>query len=49
VRQLRHFCKVVRGEESPRITGFDATKTLVVIQAIQEAARTGGKVNVAQR
>jgi predicted dehydrogenase len=46
VRQLRHFCRVIRGEEKPRITGADATSTLACVQAIQEAARTGRAVKL---
>jgi predicted dehydrogenase len=38
VRQLQHFCRVIRGEEAPRIDGADATRTLAVIEAIRRAA-----------
>jgi predicted dehydrogenase len=38
VRQLRHFCRVIRGEEAPRIDGADATRTLAVVEAIRKAA-----------
>lgn len=37
-RQLRHFCRVIRGEETPRIDGADATRTLAVVEAIRKAA-----------
>jgi predicted dehydrogenase len=37
VRQLRHFCRVIRGEEAPRIDGADATRTLAVVEAIISA------------
>lgn len=37
-RQLRHFCRVIRGEEKPRIDGADATRTLAVVEAIRAAA-----------
>lgn len=37
-RQLRHFCRVIRGEEKPRIDGADATRTLAVAEAIRQAA-----------
>ena len=37
-RQLRHFCRVIRGEEAPRIDGADATRTLAVVEAIRKAA-----------
>ena len=44
VRQLRHFIRVARGEEAPRITGADATRTLAAVLAIGEAALTGKAV-----
>lgn len=37
-RQLRHFCRVIRGEEAPRSSGADATRTLEVVEAIRRAA-----------
>jgi predicted dehydrogenase len=48
VRQLQHFCRVVRGDESPRVSGADAVKTLAAVQAIFEAARTGRSVSLDQ-
>jgi predicted dehydrogenase len=45
-RQIRHFCRAIRGEEKPRITGADATRTLACVKAIQEAARTGCAVTL---
>ena len=44
VRQLRHFCRVIRGDEKPRITGFDATRTLAATLAATDAAHTGRTV-----
>jgi predicted dehydrogenase len=38
VRQLQHFCRVIRGEEPPRVSGSDATRTLEVVEAIHKAA-----------
>lgn len=38
VGQLQHFCRVIRGEEAPRVSGADATRTLAVVEAIQAAA-----------
>ena len=38
VKQLRHFCRVIRGEEAPRVSGADATRTLEVVQQILGAA-----------
>jgi predicted dehydrogenase len=46
VVQLRHFCRVVRGEEKPLITGLDATRTLAATMAVSEAARTGRRVDL---
>ncbi len=46
VRQLRHFCRVIRGEEEPRITGADAARTLATTLAVLEAARSGNPVNL---
>lgn len=46
LRQLRHFCAAIRGEELPRITGSDATRTLAVIRAVLAAAHTGASVGV---
>ncbi len=47
VRQIRHFCAVVRGEAAPTITGRDAVRTLLAVQAVFEAARTGRTVELA--
>ena len=43
IEQMRHFCRVVKGEEEPRTSGEDARRTLEVIQAVAEtgARRTG--------
>jgi predicted dehydrogenase len=38
--QLAHFCQVIRGEVTPRVTAADARKTLQVTLAVAEAART---------
>jgi predicted dehydrogenase len=40
-RQLRHFCRVIRGEEAPRSSGADATRTLAAVLAMHVSARTG--------
>jgi predicted dehydrogenase len=45
-RQIRHFCAVVRGEAEPIITGRDAVRTLQVVQAVLEAAKTGDAVEL---
>jgi predicted dehydrogenase len=45
-RQLRHFARVIRGEEAPRITGADATRTLAATLAVSESAATGRAVTL---
>lgn len=40
-RQLAHFIEVARGQAEPLVSVEDAARTLAVIDAIQEAARTG--------
>ncbi|HTR57815.1 MAG TPA: Gfo/Idh/MocA family oxidoreductase [Casimicrobiaceae bacterium] len=45
-RQLRHFARVIRGEESPRITGADATRTLAATLAVSESAASGHAIRL---
>jgi predicted dehydrogenase len=45
-RELRHFCKVVSGEEPPRISGEEGKRTLEVILAIKESAETGQPISL---
>ncbi|WP_439498753.1 Gfo/Idh/MocA family protein [Bosea sp. (in: a-proteobacteria)] len=42
--QLRHFCAVIRGTETPLTSAADAARTLAVVEAVAEAARTGAAV-----
>jgi predicted dehydrogenase len=44
--QLAHFCAVVRGDTTPRVTARDATRTLAVTLAIAEAARSARPVAI---
>jgi predicted dehydrogenase len=44
--QLKHFCRVAKGLESPRTTGEDARKTLEVVLAILESGETGKPVSL---
>lgn len=37
VLQLKHFCRVVRGRESPLVDGGDGARTLAVALAVQES------------
>ncbi len=46
--QIRHFCAVIRGTEQPITNAADAARTLAVVEAVAEAARTGGPVAVAK-
>ena len=45
-RQIAHFCRVIRGEESPRIDGADALATLAATMAVHEAAASGRAVEL---
>ena len=44
VAQCRHFCKVICGQEQPRITAQDATRTLAATLAIFDSAERGQEV-----
>jgi predicted dehydrogenase len=44
VNQCAHFCAVINGEEEPRISAEDATRTLAATVAVFEAMETGRKV-----
>jgi predicted dehydrogenase len=44
VTQMRHFARVIQGQERPRITGADATRTLAVTVGIHQAAASGRPV-----
>ncbi|TMJ03384.1 MAG: Gfo/Idh/MocA family oxidoreductase [Alphaproteobacteria bacterium] len=46
-RQLRHFARVIRGEEKPVIDAAEGARTLAATLAIAESARTGRPVSVA--
>lgn len=46
VRQLEHFCRVIRGEEAPFVSAIDGTRSLSVIQALLESAETNRPVAV---
>lgn len=37
--QLAHFCRVIRGEEAPLVSGQDGLKTLITTLAVLESAR----------
>jgi predicted dehydrogenase len=44
--QLRHFCRVIRGEEPPRTSGEDALRTLQVALAVHESGLSHRPVEV---
>jgi predicted dehydrogenase len=46
-RQIEHFGKVIRGDEKPLVTGRDGLQNLRVVEAIAEAAKSGGSVDIA--
>lgn len=43
--QLRHFCKVIKGEETPRTTGEDARKTLEVTLSVIKSGEIGQPIS----
>jgi predicted dehydrogenase len=45
-RQLAHFCRVIEGKETPKLTGEDATRTVAAVLAVRRAAETGQLVRV---
>jgi predicted dehydrogenase len=45
--QVTHFAAVIRGEAEPICSGRDGLKTLQVVDAVIEAARTGQSVDIA--
>lgn len=49
VLQLRHFCRVVRGQESPLVDGGDGTRSLAVALAVQESIDQKAPVPVAEQ
>jgi predicted dehydrogenase len=44
--QIRNFCRVIRGEEAPLVSGREGLRTLAVVEAVREAARSGLEVAV---
>ncbi len=44
--QITHFAAVIRGSEQPVCSGRDGLKTLKVVDAVIEAARTGRPVDI---
>ena len=46
VRRIRHFCRVVRDGEAPRVTGEDSTQTLATVLAAARGTGIGQAVAV---
>jgi predicted dehydrogenase len=45
--QIEQFCRVIRGEEPPLVSGREGLLTLKVIAAVQQAAASGQTVHLA--
>lgn len=48
-QQLRNFCRVIRGQDRPVVSGEDGLDTLAVALAVLESARCGRPVRPASR
>ncbi|MCA9835799.1 MAG: Gfo/Idh/MocA family oxidoreductase [Trueperaceae bacterium] len=46
--QLEHFCQVIRGEATPKVSLKDGLRNLCVVEAILKAAKSGYAVEVAK-
>lgn len=44
--QIEHFCKVIRGEATPLVSGREGLLTLKVIAAVKAAATTGQQIEI---
>jgi predicted dehydrogenase len=44
--QVRQFCKVIRGEENPLVSGREGLETLRVIDAVKRSAATGRMIHL---
>jgi len=42
--ELKHFCELIKGKVESRITAYDATETLRVVEAIKESSITGRRI-----
>ena len=42
--ELKHFCDLIKGKIESKITAYDATETLRVIEAIKESSITGRRI-----
>lgn len=46
VRQIGHFCDVIRGQAEPLVSGHEGLKTLNVIEALKRSANTGETITL---
>ena len=46
VLQARHFARLIRGVEEPVVSGLEGLKTLQVIEAVKESAKTGESITL---
>ena len=46
VRQIAHFCDVIRGQASPLVSGSEGLQTLRVIEALKRSAETGETITL---
>ena len=46
VRQMEHFAAVIAGAEEPLVSGLEGLRTLQVIEAIQDASRSGQFIDI---
>ncbi|PDT81960.1 Gfo/Idh/MocA family oxidoreductase [Sinorhizobium sp. BJ1] len=46
VLQIRQFCKVIRGDEPPLVSGREGLETLRVIDAVKRSAATGERIEL---
>jgi predicted dehydrogenase len=44
--QIKHFCRVIRGQEAPLVSGREGLNTLKVIEAVKTAAATGQQIKI---
>lgn len=46
VAQMKHFCRVIHGQEEPLVSADEGYRSLRVIEAIQEASVTGKRISL---
>ena len=46
INQIKHFVSVINKQETPLVSGSEGLKTMRVLEAISESARSGRTINV---